>query len=133
MISRAKAYQLRQMIVKASASLADDDALEAIELFPVWQIGVKYSVDERVRYNEKLYRVVQGHTSQSDWTPDITPALFTEIARPGEILVWKQPTGTQDAYRIGDKVHYPTITDPVYVNKSDYNIYPPDVFGWEKE
>lgn len=132
-MTREHAYKLRNLLHKASASLADDDALEAIELFPVWQIGVKYSVDERVRFNEKLYRVEQAHTSQSDWTPDITPALFTEVARPGEILVWKQPTGSQDAYRIGDKVHYPTINDPVYVNKSDYNIYPPDVFGWEKE
>ena len=64
MISRERAYALRQMIVKASASLADDDALEAIELFAVWQIGVKYSVDERVRFNEKLYRVEQAHTSR---------------------------------------------------------------------
>lgn len=132
-MTREHAYKIREMLHKASASLDDTDALEAIELFAPWAVGVNYSVDERVRFNEKLYRVVQAHTSQSDWTPDISPALFTEVARPGEIPVWKQPTGTQDAYRIGDKVHYPTINDTVYVNKSDYNVYAPDVYGWEKE
>ena len=37
-----------------------------------------------MRWNGKLYRVVQSHTSQADWTPDVTPALYTEIAEPGQ-------------------------------------------------
>lgn len=133
MISRERAYQLRQMIVKASASLADDDALEAIELFPVWQSDTDYAVDVRVRYADHLYRCVQAHTSQTDWTPDATPALWTEVAKPGEIPVWHQPTGAQDAYNKGDKVHYPTADDPVYVSTVDNNVWEPGVYGWEKE
>lgn len=135
MISRARAYQLRQMIVKASASLDDEDALEAIELFPVWQSDTDYAVDVRVRYGEKLYRCVQEHTSQTDWTPDATPALWTEVAKPGEIPVWKKPTGAQDAYMKGDRVHYPDADGPVYESTVDNNVWSPDEYpaGWSKE
>lgn len=130
-MTREHAYKLRAMLHKASASLPDADALEAVELFPVWLMDTDYTAGERVRYGGKLYKVVQTHTSQADWLPDQTPALYTEVAKPGEIPVWKQPTGAQDAYRIGDKVHYPDKDGPVYVCISDYNTYAPDVFGWE--
>lgn len=102
-------------------------------LFPEWKPNTAYAVDERIRYADKLYRVVQAHTSQSDWTPDKTPALWTEVAKPGEIPVWRQPTGAQDAYNKGDKVHYPTINDPVYESLIDANVYSPEAYpqGWE--
>lgn len=135
MISRERAYQLRQMIVKASASLADDDALEAIELFAPWAADTDYAADVRVRYGEKLYRCVQAHHSQTDWMPDATPALWTEVAAPGVIPVWQRPEGAHDAYRIGAKVRYPDENGPVYTCISDYNIYSPDEYpaGWRRE
>ena len=132
MISRAKARLLRQMIEKAAISLPDEDALEAVELFPAWQTDTAYALDVRVRYNSTLYKCVQAHTSQADWTPDLTPALWTEVAEPGEIPVWKQPTGAQDAYMKGDKVHYPTAEDAVYVSTVDSNVWEPTVYGWEE-
>lgn len=125
-----RARQLRPIIEKAAESLPDEDALEAVELFPVWEAYTAYTTDERVQYGEKLYRCVQSHTSQANWTPDVTPALWTEVAKPGEIPVWKQPTGAQDAYMIGDKVHYPTKDDPVYISTVDNNVWSPDVYGW---
>lgn len=131
-MKREYAMKLRQMIVKASASLPDEDALSAVELFKVWATNTAYALDERIRYGDKLYRCVQAHTSQSDWTPDVTPALWTEVALPGEIPVWKQPTGAQDAYRVGARVHFPTKDDPVYENDVDYNIYAPNVTGWHE-
>jgi len=131
MITRQHAYKLREMIVKASVSLSDEDALEAVELFPNWAVGVTYEMGARVRYDGELYRCEQTHTSQADWTPDVTKNLWTPVAEPGEIPVWVQPTGAQDAYRLNDKVHYPTKDDPVYISVIDYNIYAPDVTGWE--
>ena len=131
-ITRAKAYKLRQRIVEASVSLPDEDAIEAVELFENWKPGQDYIVGQRIRYIDKLYKVNQAHTSQSDWTPDITPALYTEVAKPGEIPVWRQPTGAQDAYNTGDKVHYPTINDPVYESTIDNNVWSPEAYpqGW---
>ncbi len=127
-----KARALRPLIEKAAISLPDEDALEAVELFPAWAVGVDYAVDQRIRYENKLYRVVQAHTSQAEWTPDATPALWTEVAKPGEIPVWKQPTGAQDAYMKDDLVRYPTADDPIYISLYDNNTWEPTYFGWEE-
>lgn len=127
-----KARALRPLIEKAAVSLDDADALDAVELFPAWQTDMAYELGVRIRYGEKLYKCVQSHTSQSDWTPPDTPALWTEVAKPGEIPVWRQPTGAQDAYQTGDKVHYPDADSPVYVSTVDNNVWEPGVYGWEE-
>lgn len=131
-MTRERAYQLRAMIVKASTSLKDEDALEAVELYDEWKPDTEFAKDIRVRYNGKLYRVVQAHTSQAGWEPPNVSALFTEVAKPGEIPTWKQPTGAQDAYQTGDKVHYPTADGPVYESLIDNNTWSPDAYqaGW---
>ena len=130
-MTREEAMRYRRHIERAAVSLPDEDALNAPEMFPHWKPGINAVMDERMYYDEKLYRVVQTHTTQEGWEPDLTPALFTEVAKPGEIPVWRQPTGAQDAYRKGDKVHYPTKDDPVYISQMDYNTFKPDVYGWE--
>ena len=130
-MTREHAYELRNLLHKASKSLSDEDALNGIELFPIWKVDTQYILDERIRYNDKLYKCVQAHTSQVGWEPDNTPALWTEVAKPGEIPVWKQPTGVQDSYMTGDKVHYPDADGPVYESEMDYNVYAPDVYGWK--
>ena len=61
-----RARELRPYIEKAAVSLADEDALQAVELFPKWVTGHAYAVDERLQYNGVLYRVIQAHTSQAD-------------------------------------------------------------------
>lgn len=127
-----KARHLRAMIEKASTSLADEDALDAIELFPVWAVNIAYDMGTRVRYAQNLYKCVQAHTSQDDWTPANNPALWSEVAKPGEIPVWKQPTGAQDAYMKGDKVYYPDKNSFVYESEIDDNVWKPDVYGWKK-
>lgn len=132
-MKREHALKLRQMILKAVLSLSDDDAYDVPELFPRWKTDTSYTVEDRIAYEDKLYKCVQSHTSQPDWTPDITPAMWTEVAAPGTIPVWRQPTGAQDAYMMGDKVHYPTIEGPVYVSIIDYNVFEPTVTGWELE
>ena len=130
-MKREHAYKLRDMMHKAAVSLPDEDALEAVELFPAWKAETAYAVGERIRYGEKLYRCEQAHTSQAAWIPPETPALWTEVAKPGEIPVWRQPTGAQDAYMTGDKVDYPDKDGPVYMSITDNNTWLPDVFGWE--
>ena len=132
MITIAHARKLRTLIVKASESLTDTEALQGVELFDEWKVDTAYTVQQRIRYEGKLYRCEQAHTSQANWTPDVTPALWTEVAEPGEIPVWKQPTGAQDAYMKGDKVYYPTRDDDVWKSDIDYNTYAPAVYGWTR-
>ena len=84
MISVQKALALRALIEKAAVSLSDTDALDGVELFPAWAVGLSYAAGERLRYVDKLYRVLQAHTSQADWTPDSTPSLYAEVEKPGQ-------------------------------------------------
>lgn len=128
-----KLLRLRDLIRQAAESLPDDDALDGVELFPAWTLDRAYDAGQRVRYGNKLYRCEQAHTSQSDWTPPKTPALWTEVSKPGEIPVWRQPTGAQDAYNLGDRVRYPDAGGDVWVSTVDNNVWEPGVYGWEKE
>lgn len=127
MITIARARKLREMIVKASASLQDEDALEAVELYAIWKPDTEYHTDDRVRDDETLYRCVQAHTSQDDWRPAITPALWT-IVTLDEWPEWVQPIGTQDAYPLGAKV---THNGQRWVSLYDNNVWEPGTFGWQ--
>lgn len=84
MTPQEKARALRPLIERAAASLSDEDALGGVELFPAWVFDTYYTAGDRVRYGSKLYRVLQNHTSQADWLPDLTPALYAEVEKPGE-------------------------------------------------
>ena len=130
-MKKSKLLALRALIEKASASLSDEDALTGVELFRPWAAGIEVTAGERLRYGADLYRVEQSHTTQAGWTPDITPALYTKVAEPGEIPVWRQPTRAQDAYMIGDKVHFPDADGPVYESMVDNNVWSPADYGWE--
>lgn len=86
--------------------MSPEDYAELVNRYPQWQVGVAYAAGELVAYNDNLYEVVQAHTSQSDWQPDQTPALYTHAVPQSVIPEWVQPTGQQDAYQIGDRVTY---------------------------
>ena len=124
----AYAHRMRTMIEKAATSLSDEDALEAVDLFPKWAIDITYHVNERVRYNDKLYRCEQEHTSQDDWTPDAVPALWTRVSIE-EYPEWVQPTGAQDAYHLGDKVSH---NEKHWISDVDNNVWEPGVYGWSE-
>ena len=124
----ATARKLRKYIEQNAPELTDEQALELPEAFPSWKTGIDYAGGDRVRYQEKLYKCVQQHTSQADWTPDATPALWTEVSPEGVIPEWKQPTGAQDAYNTGDKVRHNGET---WVSNCDANVWEPGVYGWD--
>ena len=95
-MTRAKAKQLRQLIEQLAVTLDDETALTGVELFPMWAIGRDYAVDDRVQHGGTLYKCLQAHTSQADWTPDATPALWVVVIID-EFPEWVQPTGAHDA------------------------------------
>ena len=64
---------------KIVSTFTDENALKVIELYPKWTEGVAVSAGGRYQFNDKLYKCIQPHTTQADWTPDITPALWTVI------------------------------------------------------
>lgn len=130
MITRTHAHKLRAMIVKAAVSLTDTDALTAVELFPKWQDDAEYSVNDRVRYNDLLYKCLQAHTAQASWKPDVSPSLWVRVDDPShEFPEWVQPTGATDAYNKGDKVSH---NEKHWISDYDNNTWEPSVFGWSE-
>ena len=126
-MTRGKAKMLRQLIESLAIALDDETALTGVELFPMWAIGRAYAAGDRVQHGGTLYKCVQAHTSQADWTPDATPALWVVVSIE-EYPEWVQPTGAHDAYNTGDKVSY---NGKHYVCTIDGNAYAPDVYGWD--
>lgn len=105
--------------------------LEAVAI--PWEPGmtVKPHQAHPISHNGKLYDVIQGHTTQSDWTPNIVPALFSESQAPSGsgYPEWVQPTGAHDAYQIGDRV---TFNDKNYESIINANVWSPVAYpaGW---
>jgi len=125
-MTRAEALAYRQTIENAAALQSDEQALENIYLYPSWKEGLSVKVDERYRYGETLYKCVQAHTTQADWTPDATPALWVVVSLD-EFPAWVQPTGAHDAYNQGDKVSH---LEKHWVSDINANVYEPSVYGW---
>ena len=74
-----QAKTIRADMDSAGTVLTDAQALESMNLYQLWTIGVEYAIGDRRRYKERLYKCVQAHTSQSDWTPDLVPSLWYVI------------------------------------------------------
>lgn len=127
-----RARTIRRVITEAMQSVDDETALENPLLFPEWAPGVAYSAGFKVQHNGTLYKVLQNHTSQSDWTPVAAASLFAKIL-PGQegtdIGEWAQPDST-NPYMKGDKVTYNGST---WVSTIDNNVWAPDIYGWAKE
>ena len=127
-IDRAK--KLRTVIESLSANLDDSEALESMELFPLWDSEKMYTDGDRVRYNGILYKCLQSHTAQDSWTPTDAPSLWARvlIPDPEDIPDWIQPSST-NAYMIGDKVRH---LSKIWVSDIDNNVWEPSVYGWSE-
>lgn len=134
-VEQAKA--IREAMDIAGASLTEDQALICVRLYRPWESGKSYAVGDYLTYSvngvgdPQLYKVVQAHTSQADWLPDATPALYDAIGLDDSgYPVWAQPTGAHDAYNTGDIVNY---NGTLYRSVIDGNVYSPDAYpaGWE--
>lgn len=117
-------------VEEKAEELDDAKAVELKELFPAWSdhIGETMVVGKRYYYDNKLWKVIQQHTSQADWTPSTAVSLFVEVSVE-EFPEWKQPVGAADAYNKGDKVSY---NGKHYVSDVDNNVWSPDVYGWSE-
>ena len=128
MIAPAKNYD--RILTDVAISYLDDDQAETVTaLFPDWETSKAYAVGDRVKYDGLLYRCVQAHTSQADWTPDAVPALWVRTSTE-EWPEWIQPTGAHDAYNKGDKVSH---NEKHWISDIDANVYEPGVYGWTEQ
>lgn len=131
------AEQFRKAVQLFAASLTDESAMEVATIYDPWEPGKYYAKGVFLRYgtngvgDPQLYKVAQAHTSQADWAPDATPALYTAVGMDDSgHPVWSQPTGAHDAYNTGDIVNY---NGTLYKSRIDGNVYSPEAYpeGWE--
>ncbi len=140
---RSKALQAKQdndgvatsiafVTLAESGAIDDVTASEHAALFAKWTSGVPYAVGAIRSYTDGcLYRCVQAHTSQDDWTPNTAVSLWAKVGDPAEEYpAWGQPVGAHDAYDIGDKVTY---NGKKWVSTAASNVWQPGVYGWTEE
>ena len=132
------AEQMRKVLQMFAATLDDSKALEVASIYPAYRVGFAYALDDIFSYgvndvgDPQLYRVVQAHTSQADWTPDTAVSLYTPIGLTNDgFVIWSQPTGAHDAYTIGDVVSYDGV---LYESLINGNVYSPVSYpaGWRE-
>jgi len=104
-------------------------AAEHSDLFSPWTYPAAYGVGDLRCYDGRLYRCVQAHTSQADWTPETAASLWTAAADPTDPWPqWSQPVGAYDAYGAGNRV---THSGGHWISLLDGNVWEPGVYGWE--
>lgn len=129
-MTRQEAQAFINALLVLRTKAADEQAIDAVAVYPTWREGVAYVAGERVRYNEILYKVLQDHTSQTTWTPESAPSLFAKvlISDPETIPEWTQPDST-NPYQTNDKVTHKGAT---WISTIDNNVWEPGVYGWTK-
>lgn len=127
-------YGLTSEVARASIRIDEvsPEALEKIkEVYAEWRSKDDLAEGEVVRHNGIVYQVIQAHSRQEDWEPEVVPALFKRISPSPEIIdKWRPPTGAHDAYQAGDKVLY---AGQVYESLINSNTWSPDEYpaGWK--
>lgn len=120
------------MLYTAQFVVTDDVALTIPDIYPEWSAdSVAYKLNEKVRYNDLLYKCLTAHTSQASWTPTDAPSLWVRIDDPAEEWPeWRQPTGSTDAYAKGAKVSH---NSKHWVSNTENNVWEPGVYGWDEQ
>ena len=126
----SEARELRAQFIKLREMATDEMSLQVPNLYPTWKAEVEYALNDRVLYGDVLYKVITAHTSQTDWTPDVSHSLFVKVLIPDENIIpeWVQPDST-NPYMTGDKV---THNGKTWVSTVDNNVWEPSVYGWDE-
>lgn len=129
-MTREEAQKIIEALVTLRETASDADALNAVAIYPAWREGAAYAPGQRVRHDSTLYKVLQDHTSQADWTPDAAPSLFAKVLIPDPDVIpeWEQPDST-NPYSAGDRV---THNGKTWVSNIDGNVWEPGVYGWNE-
>lgn len=122
---------VRSAMDKAGDCLTDAQAAESAALFMPWRMETEYQAGDRVTYYGTLYKCLQAHTSQSDWTPDAAPSLWAEITLAGEYRVIPEVISASEAFALGERGWW---KNRLYESLIQANVYTPDVYpaGWKE-
>lgn len=135
--------QVRIDIVQFSESQILKDTVEtlatsAIKNTDQWASKNEYKFGDLVVYGGSLYKTIQSHTSQDDWTPDVAHSLFTKVytiqteeehEQESSVAEWIQPTGAHDSYSLNEIVMH---NGKMWKSSINDNVWEPSVYGWEE-
>ena len=112
----------------AGAMLTDEQAILVPTLYTEWEADADYAVGDRKTFEGVLYKCLISHRSQADWSPAVSPSLWTKvlIPDPETIPEWEQPDST-NGYMKGDKV---THNGKTWESTIDNNVWEPGMYGW---
>lgn len=129
-MTNEQAKQLRKLLERQTDAMTDSEILNYPDFVEKWNSGKSYSVGKRLEHNGTIYKVLQNHTSQDDWTPDAASSLFAKVLIPDASVIpeWEQPDST-NPYMAGDKV---THNGKTWVSDIDSNVWEPGVYGWSE-
>lgn len=116
--------------ISAEGITNDEQALEVAGLYDEWNgDGVVYKTGKYLLYKDILYKVLQNHTSQADWTPETASSLYAKVLTDpaGKVLPWEQPQST-NPYKKGDRV---THKGKTWESLVDSNVWEPGAVGSE--
>lgn len=116
--------QRKAFLSSIDLQTVDPEILKESDLTKEWEPDAWMEKEDLIKFEDKLYTVLQPHKSQSDWTPDTAVSLYAPLltSPSGEILPWVQPEST-NPYKIGDKVTY---NGAVWTSKINANVTVPD-------
>jgi hypothetical protein len=132
-VTAQEATEVRGVINTFLATVPDEEVESVKILFPQWKAGIHYETNTRVRFDGNVYKVLQAHTSQEDWMPDVAVSLYAPLLideETNKILEWVQPDST-NPYMIGDRVIF---EEKVYESLIDNNVWSPVDYpaGWQE-
>ena len=127
-----QARAIRKSMDTATANLTDEQAIEVMGLYMPWGIDEDVNAGDIRRYDGKLYRCLQAHTTQAQWKPAVTPALWVEVVAEGEYREIKDNMLPTEAFALGEIGWYST-KNRLYKSLIDNNVYTPVTYpaGWE--
>lgn len=128
-IKEARSAVARMVVTDriAADTFTVEDAVAVAAAFPTWTAGEAVAVGDLRYHAGSLVEVVQAHTTQPDWAPDVTPALWKVWRDPDTAAPWVQPTGAHDTYALGAKV---THNGATWESTVANNSWAPGVYGW---
>ena len=125
-----EAEEIRNAITVFSKNQTDETLVDNKSAFPLWNgNGVAVKIDEIYRYSDNIYKVIQSHTTQADWTPDKVPALYQIITPCSGYPEWSAEHG---AYAKGAKCSH---NGKHWISNVDGNIWEPGatgVYTWDE-
>jgi len=134
--SRAERRALRSAARRTVAdvdALTPDEAAELAAIFEAWRADEAVTIGTVREYQGALYKAIQAHTTQADWTPPATPALWVRVAAPGAgPQPWVQPYGGSGTYVNGAQVTHGGGIWRNDVAAPTLNVWEPGVYGWTR-